>query len=296
MKTTTAICQNNSWAWSRKSPCFKAFSTNTAGVVFLNCDTKTLIKTLLRLSGVLLFCILLESFTLHTAYAQSLTPLPSVDINIGAAESPQQVSSTLQLVFLISIIALAPTLLIMLTSFTRIIISLHFLRSALSTQQMPPNQVLVGIALFLTLFVMSPVFDQINEHALKPYAEGKITQEQAMEVGMRPLRDFMFRQVEAKDMTLFINLSGQTYASQEEIPSRVLIPAFMLGEVTKGFQIGFMIYLPFIAIDMVVASTLMAMGMMMLPPAMISLPFKILFFILADGWSLVMESVVRTFR
>jgi flagellar biosynthetic protein FliP len=209
---------------------------------------------------------------------------------------PSQAASTLQILFLMSAISLAPSLLIMLTSFVRIIISLHFLRSALGTQQMPPGQVLIGMSLFLTLFVMGPIFTEINETAIKPWSEGQLPAKQAIEAGMRPLRQFMFNQAEDKDMALFIELSGEAYSSREEIPNRVLIPAFMLGELTKGFKIGFIIYLPFIVIDMVVASVLMAMGMMMLPPAMISLPFKLLLFIMSGGWSYLIESVIRTFR
>ncbi|MDR1539926.1 MAG: flagellar type III secretion system pore protein FliP [Clostridiales bacterium] len=205
-------------------------------------------------------------------------------------------AATLQILFIMSVISLAPSLIIMLTSFARIIISLHFLRSALGTQQMPPNQVLIGLSLFLTLFIMGPIFSSINETALKPYSRGSLSAEEAMDAGMEPLREFMFNQCEDKDIAMFIELSGESYSSRQEIPNRILIPAFMLGEMTKGFKIGFIIYLPFIAIDMVVASVLMAMGMMMLPPAMISLPFKILLFIMSGGWSFVIESVLRTFR
>ncbi|MDR1639579.1 MAG: flagellar type III secretion system pore protein FliP [Clostridiales bacterium] len=209
---------------------------------------------------------------------------------------PQHASSTLEIFVFLSAISLAPSLLIMLTSFVRIMISLSFLRSALGTQQMPPSQVLIGLALFLTLFVMGPIFTEINDTALKPYTDGALSASQAIDAGMKPLRRFMLNQAEDKDMALFMELSGETYDSIESIPNRVLMPAFMLGELTKGFKIGFIIYLPFIAIDMVVASILMAMGMMMLPPAMISLPFKLLLFIMSGGWSFLVENLVRTFR
>ncbi|MDR3240163.1 MAG: flagellar type III secretion system pore protein FliP [Clostridiales bacterium] len=217
-------------------------------------------------------------------------------LSIPDPGNPAQVASTLQLLFFMSLVGLAPSLLLMLTSFTRIIISLQFMRSAMGTQQMPPNQVLVGIALFLTLFLMGPIFTEIQENALKPYASGELSQQDAIDQGMAPLRHFMRNQVEEKDVALFIKLSGVAFTTREDIPDRVLIPAFMLGELTKGFKIGFVIYLPFIVIDMVVASVLMAMGMMMLPPAMISLPFKILLFIMSGGWSFLIESVARTFR
>jgi len=211
-------------------------------------------------------------------------------------DNPTQIASVLQLLLMISFISLAPILLIMLTSFTRIIISLQFLRSALGTQQMPPNQILIGLALFLTMFLMGPIFTDINENAIKPFSEGQLTAEQAIDIGMEPLRGFMLKQSEDKDIALFTELSGLTIGPSDDIPDRILIPAFMLGELTKGFKVGFIIYLPFIVIDMIVASVLMAMGMMMLPPVMISLPFKILLFIMSGGWSFMIESLVRTFR
>lgn len=222
--------------------------------------------------------------------------LPSVDINIGTADSPQETAASVQVILIIAIITLAPSLIILLTSFTRIIIALHFLRSALGTQQMPPNQVLIGLALFLTLFIMSPTFTRINEEAFQPYSNGEMSQQEFFKEAMEPLRDFMFSQVEEKDLILFTNLSGISgYEYRDDIPNSVLIPSFIVGELTKGFKIGFVLYIPFIVIDMVVASTLMAMGMMMLPPALISAPFKILLFILVDGWTLVISNIVQTF-
>lgn len=222
--------------------------------------------------------------------------LPSVDINIGTSDTPQETAASIQVILIIAIITLAPSLIILLTSFTRIIISLHFLRAALGTQQMPPNQVIIGLALFLTLFIMSPTLTKINEQAFQPYSKGEMTQQEFFKEAMDPLRDFMFSQVEEKDLVLFTNLSGiESYEYKEDIPNQVLIPSFILGELTKGFKIGFVLYIPFIVIDMVVSSTLMAMGMMMLPPALISAPFKILLFIMVDGWNLVVENIVRTF-
>ncbi|MDR1066939.1 MAG: flagellar type III secretion system pore protein FliP [Clostridiales bacterium] len=219
---------------------------------------------------------------------------PSISLRLGDNEA--EVVSALQLFFMLSVIALAPFLILMMTCFTRIIISLHFLRSALGLQQMPPNQVLIGVALFLTLFVMGPILTRVNEDAITPYSEGRMSQKEAMNEAMEPIRDFMFMQVENIDMNLFIELSGEEYAAREDIPNRVLIPAFMLGELTKGFKIGFIIYLPFLAIDMIVSSALMAMGMMMLPPAMISLPFKLLLFVISNGWSIIVQGVLMTFR
>lgn len=186
----------------------------------------------------------------------------------------------------------------MVTSFTRILVVLHFIRSALGTQTTPPNQILVGLALFITFFIMSPVITQINTEAVQPLSKGEITQEQALEVGLEPLRNFMFEQTNKKDLKLFLNIadySSEDITKVDDIPTTVLIPAFIISELRTAFIIGFIIYLPFIVIDMVVASTLMSMGMMMLPPTTISMPFKILLFVLVDGWNLIIGEVVKTF-
>lgn len=204
-------------------------------------------------------------------------------------------SSTVRILLVLTVLSLAPSILIMLTSFTRILIVLHFTRAALGTQTAPPNQVLIGLALFLTFMIMSPVFTEINENAIKPLDAGTITQEEAFEAGMQPIREFMYEQTETKDADLFCDISGVTYEEKEDIPTTVLIPAFLVSELRTAFIIGFLIYIPFIVIDMVVSSILMSMGMMMLPPTTISMPFKILLFILADGWNLVVGNVVKTF-
>lgn len=210
-----------------------------------------------------------------------------------------QISGTVKIFLVLTILSLAPSILIMLTSFTRIIIVLHFLRQALGTQTAPPNQVLVGLALFLTLFIMSPIFIKINTEAIKPLDEGKITQEQALERGLLPIREFMYSQTQKKDLSLMCDISKTDYPKTDEevylMPIAVVIPSFLLSELRTAFIIGFLIYIPFIVIDMVVASVLMSMGMMMLPPTTISLPFKILLFILADGWNLVIGNLVKTF-
>jgi len=224
-------------------------------------------------------------------------PFPSINIGMGTAGNPQEVAVSLQILFALTILTLAPSILIMMTSFTRIIVVLSFLRSALATQQMPPNQVLVGLALFLTFFTMSPYIDQVNKNALQPYFTGTISQDTAMTEAMKPMREFMFKQTRENDIALFVNISeGPRPNSPEEVPSMVLIPAFVISELKTAFQIGFLIYIPFIVIDMVVASTLMSMGMMMVPPVMISLPFKILLFILVDGWHLVVRSLLVSFN
>lgn len=205
-------------------------------------------------------------------------------------------SSTLQILITLTLIALAPTLIIMLTSFTRIIIVLHFTRNALNTQTAPSNQILIGLALFLTFFIMNPVITQINEEAIKPLEAGVITQEEALEKGMAPLRTFMYGQTQVKDVKMFMEIAGEEWTEDlDAIPNSVLIPSFIVSELRTAFIIGFIIYIPFIVIDMVVASALMSMGMMMLPPTTISMPFKILLFVLADGWNLVIGNLVKTF-
>lgn len=264
-------------------------------------------KRRLRIITLTVFSIFMIIFCFNS-YGQAINeqslPVPHIDIDLGPAENPQEVVSSLQILFIITIISLVPSILIMMTSFTRIIIVLHFLRSALGTQQTPPNQVLLGLALFLTLFIMSPALSDINEQAIKPYSAGLISQETAIDNAMKPIREFMFRQVRTSDLNLFMGISNVDPIENAQniedikvqIPSRVLIPAFIISELKTGFMIGFLLYIPFIVIDMVVASTLMSMGMMMLPPAMISLPFKLLLFVLVDGWNLVIGQLVQTFK
>jgi flagellar biosynthetic protein FliP len=223
--------------------------------------------------------------------------LGPLEFSLNTEEDENSLSSALQMLMVLTVISLAPSILIMVTSFTRIIIVLHFVRSALGTQTTPPNQVLVGLALFITLFIMSPVFSEINTNAIKPLSSGEITQEEAWDAGVAPIRTFMLEQItEPKDLKLFLDIAGITEVEKpEDIPMTVAIPAFIISELRKAFIIGFLIYIPFIIIDMVVASTLMSMGMMMLPPTMISMPFKLLLFIMADGWDLIIGSVVKSF-
>lgn len=219
--------------------------------------------------------------------------IPGIDFG---GESPEDVSTTLQLFFLLTILSLAPGILIMMTSFTRIIIVLSFVRTGLGTQSMPPNQVLVGLALFLTFFIMSPIANEMNETALQPYLDGEMAQQQALDTAIVPLKEFMAKNTREKDLALFFKYAElEKPNSIEEIPLTSLIPAFAISEMKTAFQIGFVIFIPFLIIDMVVASTLMAMGMMMLPPVMISLPFKILLFVLVDGWYLIIESLLVSF-
>ena len=234
---------------------------------------------------------------LMAAPAMAATPLPSVKIAIGSAASPQDVSLTLQILFLLTVLSLAPAILMLTTSFTRIVIVLSFLRQALGTQNIPPNQVLLGLALFLTFFNMNPVFTQVNDQALQPYLRGEIKQELALKKALAPMRDFMLRQTRQKDLALFVYLSKSPRpATPDDVPTLVLIPSFVISELKTAFQMGFLIYIPFLIIDMVVASTLMSMGMLMLPPVTISLPFKILLFVLIDGWHLIVRSLMTSFH
>jgi len=229
------------------------------------------------------------------AHAQGVT-LPSVNLGFKTAENPNEVVNAIKIVLMMTVLTLAPAILIMMTGFTRIIIVLSFLRQALGTAQMPPNQLLVGLALFLTFFIMRPAFDDINTKALRPYLAGTIGQDKALEEALSPLRKFMFNQTRDADLALFVRLAKlgkpKTLA---EVPTTVLVPAFVISELKTAFQIGFVIYLPFLVIDMVIASVLMAMGMMMLPPVVISLPFKIMLFVLVDGWTLIVGSMVQSF-
>ena len=236
--------------------------------------------------------------SLSSAQDQDMSDIRSDDVNglsIIYNNDNGTMSATVRIVLLLTILSLAPSILIMMTSFTRIIVVLHFLRTALGTQTTPPNQVLIGLALFLTFMIMSPVFTQINENAIKPLNAGTVTQEEALTAALDPLRDFMYQYTERKDVDLFCDIANVTYETTDDIPMTVLIPSFIVSELRSAFIIGFFIYIPFIVIDMVVSSILMSMGMMMLPPTTISMPFKILLFILADGWDLVIGNLVKTF-
>jgi len=240
----------------------------------------------------LIFAILLMA---GEALAQGVT-LPNVNIGLQNYSKPDDVVNTIKILVILTVLTLAPAILIMMTGFSRILIVLSFVRQALGTQQMPPNQLLVGLALFLTFFIMAPVFNEVNTRAIQPYLEGSMNQEVAFNEAMAPMRKFMFNQTRDKDLSLFVSMAKMdTPRTRADVPNSVLIPAFIISELKTAFQIGFIIYLPFLVIDMVVSSVLMAMGMMMLPPVMISLPFKIMLFVLVDGWGLLVGSMVRSF-
>ncbi|HOB19097.1 MAG TPA: flagellar type III secretion system pore protein FliP [Candidatus Atribacteria bacterium] len=239
--------------------------------------------------------VVLLAFLILTA-VQSVQAAPLIDIEVGKPEEPAQFVDSINILILLTILTLVPSILVLVTSFTRIVVVLSFLRNALSTPQTPPNQVLIGLALFLTFFIMAPVYGQITREAVNPYLEGTITQKEALETASGPLKEFMLRQTREKDLALFVKLS------QDELPEdrmdvalTTVIPAFIISELKTAFIIGFLLYIPFIVIDLIVSSILMSMGMFMLPPATISLPFKLLLFILVDGWHLIVKSLVEGF-
>ncbi|MBF0621691.1 MAG: flagellar type III secretion system pore protein FliP [Magnetococcales bacterium] len=222
---------------------------------------------------------------------------PQITFSTGGDAEPDQVSIALQIVALMTLFSLAPSFLIMVTSFTRVVVVMSFVRQAMGLQGQPPNQVLIALAMFITFFVMGPVFDRVYDNSIQPYLDKQINEETAWERGVAPIRSFMIRQTREKDLALFMRLSGvEKTASPDDVPLRLVIPAFMISELKTAFQIGFMIYLPFLIVDMVVASVVMSMGMMMLPPLVISMPIKLILFVLVDGWSLVVGSLVQSFR
>jgi flagellar biosynthetic protein FliP len=251
---------------------------------------------------VVLVALVTAAQTVIVKAAQETTTAASSDNNLisfsVAAGDGSDMASVLQMVLVLTVLSIAPSLLMMLTSFTRIVIVLHFVRTALGVSTVPPNQVLAGLSLFLTLFVMSPTFTQVYDSAIKPLSNNEINFEQAFEAGSKPMKEFMLSQTSTKDLDTFFNIAKTeqgSIESEDDIPLTVLIPAFIISELRIAFIIGFMIYIPFIVIDMVVASVLMSMGMMMLPPTTISMPFKILLFVMADGWNLVVGNLVQTF-
>jgi len=248
-----------------------------------------------RKRGLITAICFLAIIVARAAWGEPLA-LPTISVGVGKVSHPGDVSTVIQIFFLMTILSLAPGLLIMTTSFTRIVVVLSFLRNAIGAQQAPSNQIIIGLSLFLTFFIMTPVWQQINSEALKPYRDGVINQETAFKKAVAPMRKFMFSQAREKDIALFLSLSKMPRPKNpDDVPTITLIPAFMVSELRTAFQIGFLVYIPFLVVDMVVASVLMSMGMMMLPPAMISLPFKILLFVLVDGWGLMIGSLVKSF-
>jgi flagellar biosynthetic protein FliP len=246
------------------------------------------------LVAIIICCLLCAGM----AMAQDkVLPLPKISIEVGKSAKPEDVSVTLQILFLMTILSLAPAILILTTAFTRIVVVLHFLRQAMGTQQVPPSQVLIGLAMFLTFFVMAPTWSRVNADAVQPYLDKKMSLEQAYEKGVAPVREFMLRQTREEDLALFVKLANvDKPKNRDDVPLHALIPAFAISELRIGFQIGFLLFIPFLVIDMVISSILLSMGMMMLPPVLISMPFKILLFILVDGWHLIVRSLLESFH
>ena len=254
-------------------------------------------RTLLLILISVLFAIPLLGSTQSEAANSAPIPLPRINFSIDQTTNPQELNTTLQIFFLLTILSLAPSFLILTTSFTRFVVVFAFLRQAMAIPQIPPNQILAGLALFLTFFVMAPTWKEINEQALQPYLVEEITQQQAFQNAVIPVRHFMFQQTRSSDLKLMAQLAKvEQMATRDDVPLRVLIPAFVVSELTTAFTIGFILFIPFLVIDMVVASILMSMGMMMLPPVTISLPFKILLFVLIDGWNLLTISMISGFQ
>lgn len=248
------------------------------------------------LLGALLCLLLVGVGGRHALADPPLTPLPSLNIGVGQSSSPADVASSLKILLVLTVLSLAPSILILTTAFTRIIVVFGFLRSALSTQQMPPNQVLVGLALFLTLFVMYPTWTTVYQKAWVPYQDNKITQEQALTAAGDAMKEFMVKQTREKDIALFVNMAKLPQPqSAKDVPFYIMVPAFAISELKTAFMIGFLLFIPFLVVDLVVSSTLMSMGMMFLPPTLISLPFKLLLFIMVDGWNLVVQYLVQSF-
>ncbi len=241
-------------------------------------------------------CLILVFLLLIPVIGSAQTGLPTISLGVEESTDPSDFGLTIKILFMLTVLSLAPSILIMMTSFTRIIIVFHFLRAALATQSAPSNQILVGLALFMTFFIMQPVLTEVNDTALQPYLQEEITQDEALQRAVQPVRAFMLKQTRDKDLELFINMQpNEQPASAADVSFLTVIPAFIISELKTAFQIGFLLYLPMLLIDMIVASILLSMGMMMLPPIMISMPFKILLFVLVDGWYLIVESLVKGF-
>lgn len=244
--------------------------------------------------------VLITSFLIFyfkPAFSETPIPIPKIDIGITEAKGPKEVSLALQILFLLTILTLVPSIIIMLTSFIRVMVVLAFVSRALATQDMPPHQIIVALALFLTFFIMAPTINKINKEAVQPYLQGKLTPAEALSEAAKPIREFMFRCTREKDIALFMKMGNLGRpANREDVPTYTLIPAFMISELTTAFRMGILLFVPFLVLDMVVASTLMSMGMIMLPPVMVSLPFKILLFVLVDGWHLVTRSLILSYH
>ncbi|WP_434294970.1 flagellar type III secretion system pore protein FliP [Clostridium botulinum] len=251
-----------------------------------------------RMMFMVLLALGIVFFYSMKAYAapQNTMPIPKINISVDNANNPTEYVDNIKLLIMLTVLTLLPSFIVMMTSFVRTIVVFGFLRNAMGTQQSPPNQVMIGLALFLTLFIMQPIYSEINTKAIQPYMKNKINQEQAVEIGAKPLRQFMLKQTRQKDLKLFVDLAKPNFkVTKDNAPLYIVVPAFIISELKTAFQIGFLLFIPFLIIDLVVASVLMSMGMFMLPPVMISLPFKLLLFVMVDGWYLLVKSLVMSF-
>lgn len=255
-------------------------------------NKKRIVFTLMMVLGIMMFC------TISAYAAPASTNIPQLNVSLGdGSGTPQDYAASIKILIFFTILSLLPSIVIMMTSFTRIVVVFSFLKSAMGVQQAVPNQILTGLAIFLTLFIMHPVYNEMNTNAIQPYLENKITQEQAYEEASKPLKEFMLKQTRQDDLKLFVNINGvdQSNLTKENVPMTSLIPAFAISELKTAFLIGFLIYLPFLVIDMVISSVLMSMGMFMLPPTMVSLPFKLILFVMVDGWNILAKSLIQSF-
>lgn len=244
---------------------------------------------------IILAILFMHLFSSETLAAPGIS-VSDNGITIQSTDDPKEITNSIKLLLILTVLTILPSILIMMTSFTRIVVVFSFLRNSMGTQQIPPNQVIIGLALFLTIFIMSPVLSDLNKNALEPFSNNEITLEEAMDKASDIMKDFMLDYTREKDLALFAGIANvEPTDDLMDLPLSVVVPAFMISELNTAFRIGFMLYIPFLVIDMVVASTLMAMGMMMLPPSMISMPFKILLFILVDGWNLLTETLIKSF-
>lgn len=252
-------------------------------------------QTLLK--AICLLLIALPVLAALSPSASAQTSVPTISIDLKETDSPDDLVPAMKIIAMLTVLTIAPAILLMMTAFTRILVVLSFVRQALGTMTMPPNQVIVGLSLFLTMFIMAPVWDVIKEKAYDPYVNKAITQDQALDELMKPMRKFMLAQTRESDLGMFYSITGKEQPKDaSEVPMSLLLPAFMVSELKTAFQIGFLIYIPFLIIDMVISSVLMAMGMMMLPPTVVSLPFKLILFVLVDGWALIVENLVKSFN
>lgn len=249
-----------------------------------------------KIFAVIVALIVVSIFSYNAYAAPASIPVPKVNVTLDGATNPSDYVNNIKMLLFLTVLTLLPSFIMMMTSFTRIIVTFSFLKSALGVAQSIPNQVLIGLALFLTIFIMAPVYNDLNNNAIKPYLDNKITQQQAIDRGSKPIREFMLKQTRTKDLKLFIEIAKlDGTVTKDNVPLYVVVPAFAISELKTAFQIGFLLYIPFLIIDLVVSSILMSMGMFMLPPVMVSIPFKLLLFVMVDGWYLIVKSLIMSF-